>query len=94
MRNFFLRHLVRNHQHDAIAFRAGDEGEPKARVPRGRFNNCSTRLQFPLALSRFDHGQRHAILYRPCRILILELKKKLTLPGIELRDFDQWCVAD
>ena len=55
VRDFFLRHLVWDHEQDAIAFGTGHERETQTGVPCSGLNDSATRLQFSVGLSRFDH---------------------------------------
>src|SRR5260370_1206833 len=54
VRNFFLRHLVWDHQQDAIAFCAGNERQPQTGIPCGSLHDRAARLQISLSLGRFD----------------------------------------
>src|SRR5216683_6614207 len=94
MRDFFLRHLVGNDQDDAVAFRAGDQGEAESGVAGGRLNDGPARLKFSLVFCGFDHGERNTVFDRARRILIFKFNEKLTWPSIHSRDFDERRVAD
>jgi hypothetical protein len=56
------RHLVRHHQHGAIALAAADERKPEAGITRGRLNDCTTRLEPPVGLGCLDHGSGRTVL--------------------------------
>ena len=47
VRDFFLRHLVRNNENDAVTFRRRDQGEPEPGIARGRFDDRAAGLQAP-----------------------------------------------
>ena len=94
VRNFFLRHLVRDHQQDAITFCAGNERQPQTGIPCGSLHDRAARLQISLSLGRFDHRQRDSVLDRATRILIFKFQKKLTRASVELRNLHQRRVAN
>ena len=55
VRDFFLRHFVRNHQQDAITFGTRHERETQTGVPCRGFNDRAAWLQMSFGLGRLDH---------------------------------------
>ena len=94
VRDFFLRHLIRNHQQNAIALGTGNEGQTQASIACSGLYDRATGLQFPLLLRRFDHRERDPVLDRAAGVLIFKLKKKVTRARVELRHLHQRRVAN
>ena len=92
--DLLLAHLVREHQHDAIALLRGDERKPEARVARGRLDDRAAGLQVPAALGLLDHREADAVLDRASRVLELELEEEPAGTGIELAHFQHRRPAD
>src|SRR5207253_3570564 len=94
VRDFFLRHLVRYNENYAVAFRRRDQSESQSGVARGRFNDRAARPELAIPFRRLHHHQRDAIFDRASWILIFQLQKKVTWPGVDPSYFDERGVAD
>src|SRR6266852_4995766 len=82
------RHLVRHHQHGAIAFATADEGKPEAGIARGRLDDGTARLEPPIGLGRLDHGAGRTVLDRSGRIGALELEEQPARRCVKLSHLD------
>src|SRR5205823_10808891 len=74
--------------------RRRDQGESKPSVTGGRFNDRAARPELAISFRRLDHRQCHAIFDRASWILIFQLQKKVTWPGVDPGYFDERSVAD
>src|SRR5438270_10131920 len=94
VRDFFLRHLVRYNENYAVTFRRRDQSESESGITRGRFDNRAAGLELAIPFRCLHHRQRDPIFDRASGILIFQLQKKMTWPGVDLSYFDERGVAD
>ncbi len=94
VRDFLLRHLVRYNENTAITFGRGDQRQPQPGIAGSRLDNRAAGYELAIPLGRFNHGERDPIFDRTGRILIFQLQKKVTGPGVDARHFEQRSVAD
>ena len=66
-------HVLRHHEHAAVAADRSDHREADAGVAAGGFDDGRARAQTTRALGLDDHGQRRAILHAACRVHELAL---------------------
>ena len=92
--DLLLAHLVRQHQHDAVALLERDEREAEPGVAGGRLDDRAARFQVAAALRFLDHREPDAVLDRARRILQLELEEELARPGVELPELEHRRPAD
>src|SRR5260221_5099241 len=81
--HLLLAHLVRNHEHEAVALPRGHEREAEPGVAGGRLDERRARPDRPALLRRLDHREADAVLDRPARGLALEPDEELPPPPIE-----------
>src|SRR3954468_3616555 len=94
VKDFFLAHLVRHDDEQAIALLRGDERQPKAGVAGGGLDDQRARLDFLLAFGGFDHRECNAVLDGTARVLLLQLQEEAAAAGVEARDLHERSVAD
>ncbi len=92
--NLLPRHLVRHHQHGAIASAAAHESKPEAGIARGRLDDGTARLEPSIGLGCLDHGAGRTVLDRSGRIGALELEEQPAWRGVKLRHLDERSVAN
>lgn len=92
--DFLAAHFVRYHQDQRIAFLGGDQGQTQAGIPRRGLNNRAARLQLAGALRFINHRQRHAVLYRATRVLVLQFQKQRAEAGVQFMQLDNRCLAN
>ncbi len=72
-RDLLLAHLVGHDEDAAVALAGRGDGQPDARVARGRLDDRAARLELPLALGLLDHREADPVLDRAARVEELEL---------------------
>src|SRR6516165_2131824 len=94
MQYFFLTHLVRDDENEAIALLRRDEGQAQAGIAGGRFDESAAWSYLAVALGCFDEREADAILDGARRILVFELGEEAARTSVEARQFDERRVAD
>ena len=92
--DFLPRHLVRHHQHQAIALEDAHLGETEAGVAGGGLDDGPAWLQPPVLLRRLNHGQGDPVLDRAAGVGVLELHEQAAGSDVELIQLQQRRMAD
>ena len=72
-----LGEAIGHHDQRAVALRSTDERKRGPGAPAGVLDDSVAGRDQTVALRTLDHRERHAVLHRPGRILVLELQPKL-----------------
>ena len=81
--DLLARHLVGDHQHQAVALQDAHLRQAQARVARGGLHDGPAGLQPAVGLRGLDHGAGDPILDRAPRIGALQLGEQAARAGVE-----------
>jgi hypothetical protein len=94
MQHLLARHLVRHHQHRAVAFAAAHQCEAEPGIAGGGLDDGAAGLKPPVGLRRLDHRPRRPVLERAGGVGAFELEEQPADAAVDARHLHQRSIAD